>query len=33
MDAEGTAILHNASVLTGDPEFKKLSKVISVEWL
>jgi uncharacterized protein len=31
--AAATALIHNASVLTGDPEFKKLSEVISVEWL
>jgi predicted nucleic acid-binding protein len=31
--AAATALIHNASVLTGDPEFEKLSKVIPVEWL
>jgi len=31
--AAATALIHNAAVLTGDPEFKKLTKVISVEWL
>ena len=31
--AAATALIQNASVLTGDPEFKKLTKVISVEWL
>jgi predicted nucleic acid-binding protein len=31
--AAATALIHNASVLTGDPEFKKLTKVVSVEWL
>ena len=31
--AAATALIHNASVLTGDPEFKKLSKVVSVDWL
>jgi ribonuclease VapC len=28
-----TALIHNASVLTGDPEFEKLSKVVPVDWL
>ena len=31
--AAATAYIQNASVLTGDPEFKKLTKVVSVEWL
>ena len=31
--AAATALTHNASVLTGDPEFKKLTKVVPVEWL
>ena len=31
--AAATALIHNASVLTGDPEFKKLAKVISVDSL
>jgi uncharacterized protein len=31
--AAATALLHDASVLTGDPEFMKLSEVVSVEWL
>ncbi|MFO7461392.1 MAG: type II toxin-antitoxin system VapC family toxin [Desulfatiglandales bacterium] len=31
--AAATALIHNASVLTGDPEFKKLTKVIPVDWL
>jgi len=31
--AAATALIHHASVLTGDPEFKKLTKVVSVEWL
>ena len=31
--AAATALIHNAAVLTGDPEFKKLTKVVSVEWL
>jgi predicted nucleic acid-binding protein len=31
--AAATALVHNAFVLTGDPEFKKLTKVVSVEWL
>ena len=31
--AAATALIHNASVLTGDPEFKKLTKVVPVEWL
>ena len=31
--AAATALIHNASVLTGDPEFRKLTKVVSVEWL
>jgi ribonuclease VapC len=31
--AAATALIHNAAVLTGDPEFKKLAKVVSVEWL
>ena len=31
--AAATALVHNAAVLTGDPEFKKLGKVVAVEWL
>ena len=31
--AAATALIHNAAVLTGDPGFKKLSKVVSVDWL
>jgi predicted nucleic acid-binding protein len=31
--AAATALIHNAAVVTGDPEFKKLTKLISVEWL
>ena len=31
--AAATALIHNAAVVTGDPEFKKLTKVVSVEWL
>ena len=31
--AAATALIHRAAVLTGDPEFKKLTKVVSVEWL
>jgi predicted nucleic acid-binding protein len=31
--AAATALIHNAAVVTGDPEFKKLTKVISVDWL
>jgi len=28
-----TALIHNAAVVSGDPEFKKLIKIVSVEWL
>ena len=31
--AAATALIHNAAVVTGDPEFKKLAKVVSVDWL
>jgi uncharacterized protein len=31
--AAATALIHSAAVLTGDPEFKKLTKVVPVEWL
>jgi predicted nucleic acid-binding protein len=31
--AAATAVIHNASILTGDPEFKKLTKVVPIEWL
>jgi predicted nucleic acid-binding protein len=33
--AASLAIIHNSSLLTGDPEFKKLEKkeAISIEWL
>jgi predicted nucleic acid-binding protein len=28
-----TAIKFNAAILTGDPEFKKVEKIVSVEWI
>ena len=31
--AVATALKFNAAILTGDPEFKKTEKIISVEWL
>ena len=31
--AAATAIRHDASILTGDPEFKKLGDLVSIEWL
>lgn len=31
--AAATAIRYRASILTGDPEFKKLGDLITVEWL
>ena len=31
--AAATAIREGASLLTGDPEFKKLGKALSIEWL
>ena len=31
--AAATALAYNAAVLTGDPEFKKLSKIVRVEWV
>jgi ribonuclease VapC len=31
--AAATALTQEAAVLTGDPEFKKLAGVVSVEWL
>ena len=31
--AAATALIHSASVLTGDPEFKKLTKAVPLEWL
>ena len=31
--AAATALILGAAVLTGDPEFRKLSKVVSVDWL
>jgi ribonuclease VapC len=31
--AAATALIHNASLLTGDPEFQKLMKVVPVDWL
>jgi ribonuclease VapC len=31
--AAATALIHDASVVTGDPEFKKLTKILSVDWL
>jgi hypothetical protein len=27
------AIRHNATILTGDPEFKKTEKLVKVEWV
>lgn len=31
--AAATALRFEASVLTGDPEFKKIASLVSVEWL
>ena len=31
--AVATALKFNAAILTGDPEFKKTEKIVSVEWL
>jgi ribonuclease VapC len=31
--AVATALRHGAAILTGDPEFKKVEKIVSVEWL
>jgi ribonuclease VapC len=31
--AVATAIRHNATILTGDPEFKKTEKLVKVEWV
>ena len=31
--AAATALRYNATILTGDPEFKKLGTTVSVEWL
>jgi ribonuclease VapC len=31
--AAATAIREGASLLTGDPEFKKLGKALDIEWL
>lgn len=31
--AAATALIHNADLLTGDPEFKKMIKVVTVEWI
>ena len=31
--AAATAIRYKATVLTGDPEFKKIESLVSVEWL
>jgi len=31
--AVATALRFNAAILTGDPEFKKIEKTVSVEWL
>ena len=28
-----TAITYDATILTGDPEFKKLGKLVSVQWI
>jgi ribonuclease VapC len=28
-----TALIYNADLLTGDPEFKKMIKVVTVEWI
>ena len=31
--AAATAIKYNATILTGDPEFKKVEKIVAVEWV
>jgi predicted nucleic acid-binding protein len=31
--AAATALRHDAVILTGDPEFKKLKALVSIEWL
>ena len=31
--AVATALKHQAVILTGDPEFKKVAKIVTVEWL
>jgi ribonuclease VapC len=31
--AAATALINDAAVLTGDPEFKKVRKIIEVEWV
>jgi ribonuclease VapC len=31
--AAATAIKYDAAILTGDPDFKKLAKLVSVEWI
>lgn len=31
--AAATAMRHNATVITGDPEFKKIEDIISIEWV
>lgn len=31
--AAATALKHDAAILTGDPEFKKLGPLVSVRWL
>ena len=31
--AAATALKYNATILTGDPEFKKLGSMVTVEWL
>lgn len=31
--AAATALIYNADLLTGDPEFKKMIKVVTVEWI
>ena len=28
-----TALLHNASIITGDPEFRKIEHIIKIEWV
>ena len=31
--AVATALKHKATILTGDPEFKKVERIVTVEWL
>ncbi len=31
--AAATAMKHRATILTGDPEFKKVEKIVTVEWV